>query len=171
MYMCMCIYIYIYIYTYVYVYIYIYIYVYAYIHICICICIYIYIYIHILTPCGDARPASNDSSLRFSSRPWGFEVLHAYSSLEQMQELLWFNAELHVFGYFIWDPQGPAKVRGANEKALLGGGPRLLSRGKGLFSACSPPALQSVEKRPPPVMPSVHRYRRPYTKGWGQKGY
>ena len=60
-----------------YMYVYIYIYVYMYIHVCIhtykqLVCI-VYVRLHVW-------PASRDSSREWSSRPWGFELLHAYIS-------------------------------------------------------------------------------------------
>ena len=45
---------------------------------------------------GGLRPVSESSSLRFSSRPWGFEFSHAY--MEQLMDLIWFNTLPFVFG-------------------------------------------------------------------------
>ena len=74
-----------------------------------CIYIYIYMYTEILYTCArnmEIRWVVKSSRFKSSSRPWGFEFLHAYISWETH----WVYYELrhnsmYLFGYGIWDPQ------------------------------------------------------------------
>ena len=47
----------------------------------------------------------NSSCIMISSRPLGFEFLHACISWKQTMDLLWLNTWLYVIGYGIRDPQ------------------------------------------------------------------
>ena len=42
------------------------------------------------------EPVPEDSSLRFSSRPWGFEFLQAYISSDKMLHIPWFKPLLFL---------------------------------------------------------------------------